>query len=364
MENASEMFIHEVKRNDLTRDRIVTDTPPPQLQDGQALLSVERFAMTANTLTYGVAGERIGYWKFFPATEDGWGRLPVWGIGTVEDENDTGLNVGDRFYGYFPMSSHLIVTPNDITSGGFLDTSAHRADMATIYNEYLLLTEQNGFAPDLDNHNIVYRPLFLTCFVLDDFIAENECFGADAVILASASSKTAIGTAWQLHNRGVPTIGLTSDANVDFVRGLGIYSDVVTYPEIDKLNSSVKSAVIDMAGNPAIERALRAHLQNQIVHYCRIGSTHWNTRSDDDTTNLPGAPTQRFFAPTQIEKRVNEWGEDIFAQRMNDVWNSFAHWVEGKITFKKLKAPDQISDQYAKLLKGAKPSEALVFYQS
>ena len=364
MERNSKQFRHEVMRDDLTRARISTENALPQLETGQALLSVERFAMTANTLTYGVAGKRVGYWKFFPVAEDGWGRLPVWGIGVVEDGNDTGLTIGDRFFGYFPMSSHLVVMPSRVTLRGFLDGAAHRADMATIYNQYVQLSEQNGFSPELDNHQIVYRPLFMTCFVLDDFIVENDCFGAKAIILTSASSKTAIGTARLLNSRGITTIGLTSDANKDFVRDLGIYSDVLTYSEIHKLSSDARSVIIDMAGSPAVERDLRTHLRQQLVHYCRIGSTHWNAPGVDDMADLPGAPVQRFFAPTQIEKRTNEWGKDVFAQRMNDAWISFAHWVEGKVTFRMLKAPEQISDQYARLLGGADPSEALVFHQS
>jgi uncharacterized protein DUF2855 len=56
-------------------------------------------------------------------------------------------------------------------------------------------------------------------------------------IRASASSKTAYGTAFCLAQRrqtpeAVTIVGLTSPANVDFTRKLGCYDDVVLYDDI------------------------------------------------------------------------------------------------------------------------------------
>ena len=44
------------------------------LAPGQVLFRVDRFAFTANNITYALAGDMLNYWRFFP-TEDGWGRL-------------------------------------------------------------------------------------------------------------------------------------------------------------------------------------------------------------------------------------------------------------------------------------------------
>ena len=40
------------------------------------------YALTANNITYGVAGETMKYWNFYPAAA-GMGRIPVWGVGKV-----------------------------------------------------------------------------------------------------------------------------------------------------------------------------------------------------------------------------------------------------------------------------------------
>src|SRR5688500_3006497 len=79
----------EVKRNDLRTVRW-NDDPTAELEDGQARLRVDQFALTANNVTYAVFGEAMSYWQFFPA-EGGWGRVPVWGFADVEASHVEGL---------------------------------------------------------------------------------------------------------------------------------------------------------------------------------------------------------------------------------------------------------------------------------
>src|SRR4051795_3751759 len=101
-----------VKRNDFRVCRVV-DGDAPSVGQGQALLRVETFGMTANNVTYAVFGEAMSYWDFFPIAEDGWGRLPTWGFAEVESSEADGVEPGTRVYGYLPSSSHLVVAPVD-----------------------------------------------------------------------------------------------------------------------------------------------------------------------------------------------------------------------------------------------------------
>ena len=116
-----------VNRHDLHDCRFVTNTLAPAADE--VLLRVERFALTANNITYAVAGDSMSYWAFFPTTE-GWGRVPVWGYAVVEQSNHADVAVGERVYGYLPMSTHLIVRPARVTSAGFVDSVPHRAERA------------------------------------------------------------------------------------------------------------------------------------------------------------------------------------------------------------------------------------------
>ena len=138
----------EVDRTDLSLTQYVDipDIESLTLAKSEVLVSVDKFALTANNITYGVAGDMIGYWKFFPAREN-WGRIPVWGIGTVLQSNIDGMTVGDRYYGYFPMSSYLVVSPVNVSDRGFVDGSAHRQELPPTYNQYSKVTAGNGFDP-------------------------------------------------------------------------------------------------------------------------------------------------------------------------------------------------------------------------
>ena len=80
--------------------------------------------------------------------------------------------------------------------------------------------------------------LFITSFMLADMLQDNATFGAKQLVVSSASSKTAYGTAFCLAHPGdaegaVSVIGLTSPGNLDFTRGLGCYSEVVSYDVVD-----------------------------------------------------------------------------------------------------------------------------------
>jgi|GEM_PF-6454692 len=92
-----------------------------ELAEGEVLISVDKFALTANNITYGVAGDTIGYWQFFPAhdpQDQGFGCIPVWGFGDVIASNHEDVPIGERLYGYFPMASHVVLAPTKVTTHG------------------------------------------------------------------------------------------------------------------------------------------------------------------------------------------------------------------------------------------------------
>ena len=95
-----------------------------ELEPGEALLRVDSFALTANNVTYAALGETMGYWRFFPASEEGWGRVPVWGFADVVASRAEGLDAGERSYGYFPMATHLRVQAD--ARGGRCSTASLR----------------------------------------------------------------------------------------------------------------------------------------------------------------------------------------------------------------------------------------------
>ena len=280
------------------------------LEDGEARLTLECFALTANNVTYGVVGERIGYWKFFPASEDGWGVIPVWGVAVVEESAASGLTVGERFYGYLPMASHLTISPAKLRPESLFDGAAHRAALPPVYNRYLRLSADPAYDPSQDEARMILWPLYATSFCLCDFFIANDWFGAERVIIPSASSKTAIGTAYAIAGEQPDKIliGVTSARNADAVRALGLYDEVVLYDDIEKeIDAAAPSVIIDMSGSGEILGRLHRHLGDNMRYTSNVGVTHY-----DEAGMGPDFIRERsamFFAPGHIQKRNEEWGQ-------------------------------------------------------
>src|SRR5262245_31671284 len=115
-----------VGKTDLRRTAFVPSAlgPDAPLAGGAVLVRVDTFALTANNITYGAAGDLMGYWGFFPAAE-GWGRIPVWGFGDVVRSSNPALPVGERLYGYFPISTYVTLQADRVTPTSFVDASPH-----------------------------------------------------------------------------------------------------------------------------------------------------------------------------------------------------------------------------------------------
>ena len=230
------------------------------MPDGALLIGINRFAFTANNITYAVLGDQLKYWQLFPAPES-FGNIPVWGFGDVIASRHPGISEGESLFGYFPMATHLVIEAADVSKRGLRDAAAHRQGVAPVYNIYARVNGDAAYAGRQGDYQALLRPLFMLSFLVDDFLAENEFYGARSVILSSASSKTAFGLAHLLHTlrKGIRVIGLTSAANADFVGSLGCYDEIVTYDRVTSMPSDQPVAFVDMAGNSALRETLHRH---------------------------------------------------------------------------------------------------------
>jgi hypothetical protein len=349
-----------VDRADLRRCKFVSAPGPDdiELQPGQVLVEVAKFGFTSNNITYGAFGEAMNYWAFFPAP-DGWGRIPVWGFGDVIRSNHDAIPERERIFGYLPMSTHLIVQPEKVTEAGFVDGSPHRSALPATYQQYTRVKGDPGYDEAYEDQQAIFRPLFMTSFLIDDFLAENDFFGASAVLLASASSKTALGVAFLLSRRQgarCEVIALTSPSNVEFCERLGYYDRVLTYEAVRSLPPDTPTVLVDMAGDGELLHAVHTQLGDSLQHSCIVGATHWEARSTEG--DLPGPTPEFFFAPTRVEKRLHDWGSDELAKRYGEANGAFLPSVERwmKITYGR--GPAAVEDTYRQMLEGQmKPEE-------
>ncbi len=312
-----------VQRNDL-RTTHWDESPAPSLDEGQVRLRIDAFALTSNNITYAALGDVMNYWQFYPTGDPNTGRVPVWGFASVVESRCPGVEVDERFYGYWPIADEVVLQATDVHPGGFAEGSEHRRALHAVYNQYVRCSADPGYRADREAQQALLRPLFATSFLIDDFLADNEFFGAKTVILSSASSKTAYGTAFCLaQRRGTPeevtVVGLTSPANAEFTRSLGCYDDVLCYDDAATL-AEVASVYVDMSGDTAVRLAVHSRLGDLLAYSCAVGATHWDALGGGG--DLPGPPPQLFFAPEQARKRAAEWGQGGLQERMASAWTA------------------------------------------
>jgi hypothetical protein len=309
----------EVRRDDFRATRVVGGS-------GEGNVRIEKFALTANNVTYAVLGDAFRYWQFFPASEDGWGRVPVWGLGTV-------LETGETIYGYFPMSSAVTMRLDD----NLIERSEHRADLPPTYNRYMRMPPDT---PHLDE-TLLLRPLFGTSFLLEDLLRGAE----GTVLLGSASSKTAYGLAFLLSRGGQRVAGLTSARNREFVESLGIYDRVLSYEEVDALRGE-PVVFVDMAGDGRVRDAVHeaADVRRSVV----VGATHWEQLG----AGSGEAQGELFFAPDHIERMTKELGGAELRRRMGEAWDAFAERVGDFMEIEHGEGPEDVQRVWRSLVDG------------
>jgi hypothetical protein len=321
-------------------------------------VAIESYALTANNITYGVAGETMKYWNFYPASAD-MGRIPVWGFGRVLTSKRPDVAAGERLYGYWPMSSDVVLTIGAATPGTLTETSANRVGLAAVYNTYTRVAADPGMTPSSEPYVALIRPLFATSFLIDDFLAENGFFGARTVVLTSASSKTAMGLAYCLKQRGAERpeiVGLTSNRNAAFVTNLGTYDRAVTYDAIGDLKAPGGAVVVDMAGGEATLRAIHSALADDLKYSCRVGFTQWQ----DAKAAIPGLPGVRpvfFFAPDRAKARLSDWGPKEFSKRVGTALAAFVADSQRWLKLETHQGAEGIVAAYRTLLKGNAPPD-------
>lgn len=345
-----------VDRSDIehiaSRPLLLSDesTPP----EGSVLLGVERFGFTANNLTYATFGEALGYWSFFPAP-DGFGHIPVWGRATVIGSGHPDVSEGTTYYGFMPMATHLLVAPTDTGRRGFTDGSPHRTAGAAVYNRYLdVAVDPFSAASPSPELEVLLRPLFTTSFLLDAELADAAWYGADAVVLTSASSRTALGVAHLLRSRdaGPAVVGITSPEHVADTESSDCYDRVLDYDDVARLPPG-RTLVVDLSGDGSVVEDLHRHLGSHNVHSAIVGATHRNA-PPVDTANLPGPEREIFFAPHAAEALRDRVGVEAVEAALIEAWSGFAAVMSDWLRVRTAKGVTRVCAAYRDVLDGAR----------
>jgi hypothetical protein len=334
----------EVDLHDPSRAIVVDTAAAPNLADGEIALAIERVALTANTVTYAVLGERMHYWRFYP-TGDARGRVPAWGYGEVIASCHPAVAVGERLYGFLPIASHATLRPGPVGRRGLVDTSPHREGLPAVYQAYERVGSIGERPLDTRAEDVraLLHPLFATAWLLADFLIEREVFGARRALLTSASSRTAQATAVSLaaaRAAGLRLVGLTAPARVAAVAATGLYDEVVGYDAVDAIDADAPAVLLDYAGSASLRERLHRRLAAALRHSAVVGVTHHDDAGG--ARDLPGPRPELFFAPAQYARRREQWGAAVVDERLAAAWDTYAGPAGARLSMRTARGADAI----------------------
>jgi NADPH:quinone reductase-like Zn-dependent oxidoreductase len=340
----------EVRKDRWADTRINTESMDTQLKENEVLFRVDRQAVTANNISYAASGDSLAYWEFFPA-DDGWGRIPAMGWAEVIGSQHPDVKVGERVWGFFPYTTHHKILAGKANAFSFSDVSAHRAAHAPVYCQFDRASSNLIYEAAREDQDSLLRGLFMTSWLVEDFIEVNDTFGAQACLITSASSKTSIALAQCVKQRGkLLSIGITSPGNVSFCESLGCYDKVVSYDAVASLDASQPVVMVDMAGSAQVIADLHNHYTDNMMHSCRIGATHYEEMGS--VSGLPGAKPAFFFAPDHIKARSEELGAAEFMGMLGVAFSGFRIFCDSWMQVERRYGPEAVIETYQSVLTG------------
>lgn len=359
MMSQSQMHEFQTNKADLTHSRIVK-VPKATITEGEVLVKVDRFAFTANNITYAVLGDQLRYWQFFPPNGDNpeqWGIIPVWGFADVIESNSDEIPVGERLFGYFLPANELVIKPVRVNAASLMDGSDNRSKLPPGYNLYQRVNQEPGYDRAYDNQRMLLFVLHLTSFCLHDLLKSNDWFQAEQVVIISASSKTSIGLGYGLmDDEDAPTvIGLTSNRNLDFVQSIDACDSVLSYDDLEQIDASKPTVIIDMSANTEVLSRLHNHLGDNMRFTSNVGLTHWN--EPRQVEGIIAKRSEQFFAPSYIQQLIEQWGPKEFNQRSIQYITKCAAKTSRWLTIKELDGVEGLSAVYKDICDGKIPAE-------
>lgn len=355
----------DVAKSDLRRWKWRETAVPAAdaLTPGQVLVAVTKFAFTANNMTYAHLGSplaytTIGYWDFFPAP-DGWGQIPVWGVGEIVASRHPQLPVGERFYGFFPMATHLKMTLGAVSGVTVVDCTPHRVSLSPIYNEYRLIERDPAFDLSHEDAYLVLRPGFSLSFCCATYLQEQSYFGAQRILISSASSKAALGMALLLteaRQSNLEIVGLTSADRAKQISARSIYDRVVGYDEVTRLSSDVQTVFVDIANGAILAEALHRHLGGWLKRHLIAGFTQQASEASARSA-MRGPGYELFSAPAHMVERRKEWGDNVFWHRYIESWRRFQAFTAPWMNIQRTTGRQGVEKIYEEVLDGRTPTE-------
>lgn len=320
-----------VQRHNLRDTCLVSDPDATgSLAPGEVRLRIDEFALTSSNLVYAALADAFQYWSLFPTGHSRFGCVPVWGFATVIESCAEGVRAGARCFGCWPMGSHHIARPRQVSTAGFIEGAPHRQQLPVAFNRVSFCADRGGadeVALSRRAYQALLGPQFISAFTIHDILDEGDCFGARQMLLSSAASKTACSIALCLlhcmdrSSSRARLTGLTAAAHLAFTQASGCYDQVLSYDDLHALDPTVQTIYIDLSGSTVQRNAVQRHFRGALTYSCEIGTP----QSEAHGASLWG-PRPTLFATSPIPPRRRShsdsaaWHAAGFEHRLEAAW--------------------------------------------
>ncbi len=278
------------------------------------------------------------------------------------------MKIGQRLYGYYAMAKYVVLQLErqtnkyhaNVSLGSFSkDRRPYKqltvCETDPMYQrdreDDIMLCKCSAEFPVHINLDLYTqdRPLFWTSYWFEDWLNVNNYFGAKAVVVSSASSKTAFTVAYNIQRRKQQTkspigriIGLTSQSNLQFTRNLGLYDGVFTYDDLALVVStnSLPQPLIytDVLGNSSLNSRVNRVLSPSV--FVSLGMSNPTdgatgsviAKEDKSKTNAKG-----FFTPEWLAIRTMQLSFQQILKLQVEAWGALMQdcvkWVNIEKTY-------------------------------
>ena len=253
------------------------------------------------------------------------------------------------------------MNPIKVQHERFFEGAEHRRTLPMGYNLYRRVNNESNYSREFDNDRALLFPLYLTSYCLWDSLQDQSWFGAKQVLVLSASSKTSIGLGYALQRdkESPKAIGVTSTRNLETVKNLGIWDEVTAYDQIDQMDPTIPTVIVDMSGNNEVLVALHNHFGEQMMFTLKVGLTHWAKANPNAGTN--NKRSKFFFAPAHIEKRFQDWGPAGFDERVNRFFMEAVQKSKNWLEYNEMDGLEALAKVHPEVCKGTRsPKEGII----
>jgi hypothetical protein len=114
-----------------------------------------------------------------------------------------------------------------------------------------------------------------------------------------------------------------------------------------------------MSGNNEVLGRLHTHLGGNMERCVNVGLTHWDEKKTGK--GIIAERSEFFFAPAHIQKRVQDWGADGFAERSSSFMQQTAVKSRDWLTFRKIDGLQCLAEIYGDVCDGRiAPDQGLI----